>query len=181
MKVQKIIRSVVMGVLNGNPQDEPMHYGEVFGTWSHLLSNNGLIAGYQTYLNHTGDKDLKKLIEEAIQGMQNENQQIEEILKVNGIGLPPAPPDRPQANLEDIPPGARFSDPEISASVSKDTAAALVSCSQLIGQCIREDIAMMYGQFHLAKAQFGAKMLKLNKEKAWLIPPPLHLNKTKEK
>jgi hypothetical protein len=25
------------------------------------------------------------------------------------------------------------------------------------------------------KAQFGAKLLKLNKEKAWLIPPPLHV------
>ncbi|MBT2655304.1 DUF3231 family protein [Bacillus sp. ISL-18] len=169
-----------MGILSGNPQDEPMHYGEVFGIWTHLLTNNCLIAGYQSYLNHTGDQDLRKLIEEAIQGMKSENHQLEELLKVNGIGLPPAPPDRPKANLEDIPIGARITDPEISASVSKDTAAALVACSQLIGQCIREDIAMMYGQFHLAKALFGAKMLKLNKEKGWLIPPPLHLNKSKE-
>jgi hypothetical protein len=48
MNVQKMIRSVVMGILSGNPQDEPMHYGEVFGTWTHLLANNGLIAGYQS-------------------------------------------------------------------------------------------------------------------------------------
>lgn len=178
MNVQKMIRSVVMGILSGNPQDEPMHYGEVFGTWTHLLANNGLIAGYQSYNNHIGDQDLKKLIEEAIQGMKNENHQLQELLKTNGIGLPPAPPDRPNANLEDIPVGARFTDPEISASVSKDAAAALVACSQIMGQCIREDIAMMYGQFHLAKAQFGLKMLKLNKEKGWLIPPPLHLNKS---
>jgi hypothetical protein len=178
MNVQKVIRSVVMGILSGNPQDEPMHYGEVFGTWTHLLANNGLIAGYQSYINHTGDQDLKKLIEEAIQGMKNENQQLQELLKTNGIGLPPAPPDRPNANLEDIPVGARFTDPEISASMSKDVAAALVTCSQIMGQCIREDIAMMYGQFHLAKAQFGLKMLKLNKEKGWLVPPPLHLKKS---
>jgi len=178
MNVQKMIRSVVMGILSGNPQDEPMHYGEVFGTWTHLLTNNGLIAGYQSYINHTGDQDLKKLIEEAIQGMKNENHQLQELLKTNGIGLPPATPDRPNANLEDIPVGARFTDPEISASVSKDVAVALVACSQIMGQCIREDIAMMYGQFHLAKAQFGLKMLKLNKEKGWLIPPPLHLKKS---
>lgn len=164
-----------MGILSGNPQDEPMHYGEIFGTWTNLLTNNGLIAGYQVYINHTGDQDLKKLIEEAIQGLKNENKQIEELLKVNGIGLPPSPPDRPIAKLEDIPVGAKYSDPEISASVSKDVAAGLVACSQLIGQCIREDIAMMYGQFHLAKAQFGAKMLKLNKEKGWIIPPPLQV------
>lgn len=164
-----------MGILSGNPQDEPMHYGEIFGTWTNLLTNNGLIAGYQVYINHTGDQDLKKLIEEAIQGLKNENKQLEELLKTNGIGLPPAPPDRPIAKLEDIPVGARYSDPEISASVSKDVAAGLIACSQVMGQSIREDIAMMYGQFHLAKAQFGAKMLKLNKEKGWLIPPPLQV------
>jgi Protein of unknown function (DUF3231) len=175
MNIQKTIRSVVMGILSGNPQDEPMHYGEIFGTWTNLLTNNGMIAGYQVYFNHTGDQDLKKLIEEAIQGLKNENKQIEELLKANGIGLPPAPPDRPVAKLEDIPVGARYSDPEISASVSKDVAAGLVACSQVIGQSIREDVAMMYGQFHLAKAQFGAKMLKLNKEKGWLIPPPLQV------
>jgi hypothetical protein len=43
-----------------------MHYGEIFGTWTNLLTNNGLMAGYHVYLNHTGDQDLKKLIEEAI-------------------------------------------------------------------------------------------------------------------
>lgn len=169
-----------MGILSGNPQDEPMHYGEVFGTWTHLSTNHGFIAAYQTFLNHTGDEDLKKLIEEAIQGMKAENQQLEELLKANGIGLPPAPPERPIAKLEDIPVGARFADPEISASISMHVAAGLVACSQVMGQCIREDIAMMYGQFHMAKAQFGAKMLKLNKNKGWLIPPPLHAHRSKE-
>ncbi|MEH7379158.1 DUF3231 family protein [Bacillus sp. JJ1533] len=169
-----------MGILSGNPQDEPMHYGEVYGMFTHLLTNNGLIASYQAYLNHTGDKDLQKLIEEAIQGMENENRQLQELLKTNGIALPPAPPERPNANLEDIPAGARFTDPEISAAISSNVAVALVACSQAMGQCIREDIAMMYGQFHLAKAQFGLKMLKLNKEKGWLIPPPLHYSKNKD-
>jgi hypothetical protein len=164
-----------VGILSGNPQDEPLHYGEVFSTWTHLSTNNGLIAGYQSFINHTGDEELKKLIEEAIQDMKAENHQLEELLKANGVGLPPAPPDRPVARLEDIPVGARFSDPEISAAISMDVAASLVACSQVIGQSIREDVAMMYGQFHMQKALFGAKMLKLNKEKGWLIPPPLHL------
>jgi hypothetical protein len=166
-----------MGVLSSNPKDVTMNYGEVFGMWTHLFTNNGLIAGYQSFINHTGDQDLKKLIKEAIQGLKNENQQMQEILKANEIGLPPAPPDRPNANFENIPVGARFTDPEISASVSKDVATGLVACSQVMGQCIREDIAIMYGQFHLAKAQFGLRMLKLNKEKGWLIPPPLHYSK----
>ena len=36
---------------------------------------------------------------------------------------------------------------------------------------------MMYGQFHIQKAALGAEVLRLNKEKGWLIPPPLHIHK----
>ncbi|SES09434.1 DUF3231 family protein [Psychrobacillus sp. OK032] len=165
-----------MGILSGNPKDQPLHYGEVFTLWTNLATNNGFIAAYQTFANHTGDKDLEKIIEESIQGMKDENKQVEDILKINGIGLPPAPPERPVARLEDIPVGARFNDPEISAALSMNVAAGLVACSQAMGICIREDIALMYGQFHMNKAQLGAKLLRLNKDKGWLIPPPLHFN-----
>ena len=27
-----------MGILSGNPQNEPLHYGEVFDIWSYLLA-----------------------------------------------------------------------------------------------------------------------------------------------
>ncbi len=163
-----------MGILSGNPVNEPMHYGEVFGTWTFITTAKGMIAGYQTQLNHTGDEDLRKLIEEAIQQAQQEIQQIEAILKDNGVGLPPTPAERPKASLEDIPIGARFQDPEIAASLAANIAAGLVTCSTLMGQSIREDIAMMFGQIHIQKAALGAKVLRLTKEKGWLIPPPLH-------
>ena len=173
----KMKGSASMGILFGNPKDEPLHYGEVFSIWSNLAGNNGLIAGYQTFINHTGDEDLKKILEDLIQCLKDENKQLENILKMNGIGLPPAPPERPIARLEDIPVGARFNDPEISAAVSLDVSAGLVACSQAMGTSTREDIAMMYGQFHMCKALIGAKLLRLNKSKGWLILPPLHVSK----
>ncbi|MCK1996428.1 DUF3231 family protein [Psychrobacillus psychrodurans] len=163
-----------MGILSGNPKEEPLHYGEVFAIWTNLIMNNGLIAAYQTFYNHAGDDELKGLIEECVKSMEEENKQIEKILKVNAVGLPPAPPARPDARLEDIPVGARFNDPEICAALAKDSAAGLVACSKVMGESIREDIAMLYGQFHTAKVQIGAKILRLNKSKGWLVPPPLH-------
>ncbi|MEO4054376.1 DUF3231 family protein [Solibacillus sp. CAU 1738] len=165
-----------MGILSGNPKDEPLHYGEVFGVWTNLATNYGMIAGYQTFYNHTGDEDLRKIIEDIIQGAREEVKQLEKILKVNGVGLPPAPPERPLARLEDIPPGAKFNDPEISAALSANLAAGLMACSQAMGMSTREDIGLMYGQFHMNTAQLGARLLRLNKTKGWLVPPPLHVD-----
>ena len=50
---------VQMGILGGNPKDEPLHYGEVFSVWSGLIADYGMISGYQTFYNHAGDEDLK--------------------------------------------------------------------------------------------------------------------------
>ncbi|WP_421384926.1 DUF3231 family protein [Bacillus salacetis] len=169
-----------MGILSGNPKDEPMHYGEVFGTWSFLMAAKGMVAGYQTLKNHAGDEDLNKFLDELIQNGNQEIKQVEELLKENGVGLPPTPPERPNACVEDIPVGARFQDPEIAASLTRDIAGGLVACSQAIALCIREDIAMMFGQFHMQKAALGGKLLRLNKEKGWLIPPPLHQHKKED-
>jgi len=163
-----------MGILSGNPKDEPMHYGEVYSCWSFLLASKGLSVSHQTMKNHAGDEDLKKVLDESIHQCNQEIRDLEALLKENGVGLPPTPPDRPQACLDDIPVGARYMDPEIAASLSAEIAAGLVSCSKIMGQSIREDIAIMFGQYHTQKATLAAKVLRMNKEKGWLVPPPLH-------
>ncbi|MFB4164456.1 DUF3231 family protein [Alteribacillus sp. JSM 102045] len=165
-----------MGILSGNQQDEPMHYGEVFGLWTYLTGIKGVISAYQTYMNHVGDADLFKLIEDMVDDARREELEIEQVLKENGVGLPPSPPERAYSNPEEIPVGARFNDPEISALIGRDIATGLVACSQIIGESTREDIAMLFGQYHTNKAQAGAKLLRLNKEKGWLVLPPLHMN-----
>ncbi|MBJ3792505.1 DUF3231 family protein, partial [Bacillus sp. OA1] len=136
-----------MGILSGNPQNEPMHYGEVFGIWSYLAGAQGTIAGYQVLINHTGDEDLKKFLENLVENdIQSEVEELKNLLKLNGVALPPAPPERPVASIETIPPGARINDAEIAAKVSMDLAAGLVACSQAMGQSLREDVGMMFGQ-----------------------------------
>lgn len=79
-----------MGILSGNPQDEPMHYGEVFSLWSYVMAGNKMVGNYQMLLHHVGDDDLKKLLRESIEKCQDEVKQISAILKENGVALPPA-------------------------------------------------------------------------------------------
>lgn len=164
-----------MGIMDGNPKKEPMHYGEVIGLWAYAGANKGLISGYEAFMNHAGDQDLIKLLEDGVKMMKSENKEVEKLLKDNGIAPPPSLPDRPKASADEIPVGARFADPEISAAISINVGQALVSCSEVMGQCLREDIALMFGQFHAERALYGAKLLRMNKEKGWVIPPPLQL------
>lgn len=164
-----------MGILSGNQQQEPLNYGEIAGLWGFLMGENGAYAAYSTFLNHCGDTDLKKFIEDMMNNeMKPQIQQIETVLRANGIAIPPASPEKPIASIDTIPAGARFMDNEIAATISKNIATGLTSLSTIIGACTREDIATMCGQFHMEKGQYGLRLLKIQKEKGWLIPPPLH-------
>ncbi|MDQ0159850.1 DUF3231 family protein [Alkalibacillus salilacus] len=163
-----------MGILSGSQQKEPLNYAEVYSLWSYLSVAKGNSVSYQVFYNHAGDRELKRFLEELEQGIKQEIQDIEEILKVNGVVLPPSPPERASANLEDIPVGARVNDPEISAAISINISQGLVACSQAIGQSTREDIAMLFERLHTNKVQAGSKALRMNKDKGWLVLPPMH-------
>ncbi|CEG27454.1 DUF3231 family protein [Bacillus sp. B-jedd] len=165
-----------MGIMSGNPQDEPLHAGEVFHLWSHLLGTKAYLVALQVFTNHSGDHDLKVFIEDLMENcVKQEEQQVEAILKENGIRLPPAPPDRPNVSTEDIPAGARFNDPEIAALLTRDIACSNVLSSYIMGIAIRADIREMFGDFITQKTEYADKLSKISKEKGWLVLPPLNL------
>ncbi|MGN7359439.1 DUF3231 family protein [Paenibacillus sp. SAF-054] len=170
-----------MGILSGNPKDNPMHYGEIFGVWTASVAAKGALSCYQAYLNHAGDKELKKILGDLIDQAKLEMKELDTLLTDNGITPAPALPERPEVKLEDIPAGARFTDPEIAAKVAADTSLGLVACSQMMGQSIREDIGALFAKYHATMAAIGLRILQMNKEKGWLIPPPLQIKRPEEK
>lgn len=170
-----------MGILSGNPKDNPMHYGEIFGVWTASVAAKGALSCYQAYLNHAGDKELKKILGDLIDQAKLEMKELDTLLTDNGITPAPALPERPEVKLEDIPAGARFTDPEIAAKIAADTSLGLVACSQMMGQSIREDIGALFAKYHATMAAIGLRILQMNKEKGWLIPPPLQMKRLEEK
>ncbi|MGG4108035.1 DUF3231 family protein [Paenibacillus lautus] len=166
-----------MGILSGNPKNEPMHYGEIFSVWTASTLAKGMVSCYEAYLNHAGDKDLKKILNDLLDQAKLEIKECDELLTENGIAPAPVLPERPPVKLEDIPAGARFTDPEIAAKIAADTSLGLVSCSQVMGQSIREDIGALFAKYHLTKTALGLRILQMNKEKGWLIPPPLQIKR----
>lgn len=166
-----------MGILDGNPKNEPMHYGEIFTVWESSMAAKGLVSCYQAYIYHSGDGELKEMLAELIDQARLEIKELDKLLTDNGIAPSPMLPERPEVKLEDIPVGARFSDPEIGAKIAMDTMAGLVGCSKAMALSIREDIGALFAKYHVTKTALGLKILRMNKEKGWLIPPPLLVKK----
>ncbi|WP_019005497.1 DUF3231 family protein [Cohnella laeviribosi] len=54
------------------------------------------------------------------------------------------------------------------------------SMAAIMGKSIREDVAALFAKYHTTKAAIGLKILRLTKEKGWLVPPPLHIKKPEE-
>ncbi|USB32427.1 DUF3231 family protein [Paenibacillus sp. YPG26] len=169
-----------MAILGGNPKDEPLHYGEIFGVWQFSTKSKATLSGYQAFLNHAGDKDLKKIIEDLIDQATREIKEADELLLANGIPPAPALPERPSADLEEIPAGARFTDPEIAASIAASISMGVIECSQIIAISIREDVGALFLKNHGLKAALGVRVLRLLKDKGWLIPPPLLIKRPEE-
>ncbi|MCC2684344.1 MAG: rane protein [Paenibacillaceae bacterium] len=164
-----------MGVLSGNPKDEPLHYGEIFDLWSFSAKAKGCVSVYKAFQYHAGDEDLQELLADLVDQAQLEAKECDQILVRNDIAPSPYLPERPKAQLADIPVGARFTDPEICALIGADLAASITSCSQMIGKSIREDVAGLFGKYHNTKVAQGLKNLRLSKDKGWLVPPPLQI------
>ncbi|MFC9709617.1 DUF3231 family protein [Paenibacillus sp. NPDC056933] len=166
-----------MGILSGNPKNEPMHYGEIYSVWQCSMVAKGAVSCYQAFTNHAGDKDLKKILDDLLDQAKLEIKECDALLTENGIAPAPTLPERPPVKLEDIPAGARFTDPEIAAIVAADTSLGLVAASQTMGQSIREDIGALFAKYHATKTALGLRILQLTKEKGWLIPPPLQVKR----
>lgn len=167
----------MMGILSGNPKDEPMHYGEIYSIWQFSTAAKGCISSARLYHYHVGDKDLKQYISDVINQAELEASECDAMLKQNGIAPSPVMPERPEAKLEDIPVGARFTDQEVAVMLAASNSAGLVSCSTIMGMSIREDIGALFAKYHATKAALGLRILKMSKEKGWLIPPPLQVKR----
>lgn len=166
-----------MGILDGNQNEEPLHYGEIYDLWQFSMKAKGCISSYRAFQYHAGDQDLKKILGDLINQAELEVSECDTILTQNGIAPFPALPERPEVKLEDIPVGARFSDQEIVSMITTDTSMSLVACSLIMGKSIREDIGALFAKYHTTKTALGLKILKMTKEKGWLIAPPLQIKR----
>ena len=161
--------------MTARKQEEPFHSGEVYHLWNYLYHTKHLLVTMQVLINHAGDHDLKTYSEDFVEScLIEEEQQVEGILKEAGIRLPPAPPDRPNVDVEDIPAGARFNDPEIFILIQRELISLRASSSYVTGIALNEDIRSMFSDFHGGQEEYEQKIIDIAREKGWLVLPPIN-------
>ena len=165
--------SVLTSVFPGLQEQPPLHAGEKYMIWDHLLKAKGCQSKYQLLKNHSEDGELIDYLTDLAENMVKEEvQNLEKFLLENGVQPPPGSPAHPQTARNDIPPGARFSDQEITMCVYHDLASAMTQTSQIISIAVREDVGKMFAAHHQEIAKYGGTLLKLMKKKGWLVEPP---------
>lgn len=158
-------------------EEEPLHSGEIYHLWNFLYDGKANIVTLQVLINHSGEQDLKIFLEDLLENcFEEESSQIEGFLKELGIRLPPAPPDRPHVELQDIPAGARFNDAEIASIVKKELTYGRTLCSYIIGCSAQEFVRTLFEEFHSERASYEQKLLTISKEKGWITSPPISVN-----
>lgn len=159
-----------------NDDKQPFHSGEIYYLWSYLHETKENIVTVQVLKNHTEDENLQVLLNDMLENIfTEEEQQVESMLKEAGIRLPPAPPDRPNVNLQDIPAGARFSDSEIARLIQKELLAGKLKNSYINGMSNQEMIKSLFEEFHAERTEYELKLAKTIKEKGWYVSPPVNL------
>lgn len=169
------INSYEEEVFLGN-EKQPFHSGEVYYLWDYLYQTKEFLVTLQILRNHTEDTELKLLLDDITENsFDTEEEQVEAILSESGIRLPPAPPNRPNVELKDVPAGARFNDPEIARLMQREITMGMLKCSHMIGLSASEDFKKLFEEFHAIKAEYDVKFLKILKEKGWYVSPPVNI------
>ena len=162
-----------MGVLSEVSQHEPIQFRDVLHITGYLSSAQGTLAANEVFITKIVDQDFKTFAEDILQkGLMAEIQILQSLLQTNGLVLPPAPPS---VSVNNLPPNLTMNDAQIAADFSKKISSSLLVCSQIVGESCHEDIGAIFERFHMSKAQVGARLVQLMKQKGWLVRPTLYL------
>ncbi|ADU32217.1 DUF3231 family protein [Evansella cellulosilytica] len=156
-------------------EDAPLHVGEAMLSWTYLTAMKDLQRYEEIGLNTTTDNEVKDILQDAYKLCESQTKQLEDLLTKEGVPLPDNAPQKPKSSPDDVPPGVKGTDNEITNGLSVKIAAAIVECASGQSQAIRNDIGKMWFEFQTELLTFGMKLKGLMKKRGWLKVPPYYI------
>ena len=151
----------------------PPHVGEAFNLWTYYVSVQESRVLAVMMLNHTNDNELKEMIEQFVADLlAPQIKQLSDLLRNEGIDMPPGTGDKPKANEQHIPPGAKMTDMEIANMLIVKVNGLLMFCFMGLFSALRDDLAATFFKFQGDVLTHAYMLKKLMQKRGWLITPP---------
>lgn len=165
------ISAIIKNFVDEAPKP-PLHVGEVMDLWTAFTAFHEAHALYQVGLNTTTDKDLKHVLESALEGSMLDTKKIEKFLLKEGVPLPLVNPRKPLSEQSAVPEGVKLTDDEIANLISAKVAASITYCAQAMSKTVRTDVGLMFFSIQINLMKFAAPLKNVMISRGWLRVPP---------
>jgi hypothetical protein len=153
----------------------PLHTGEVMNIWTFYSFVDEAKRTSVLALNHTTDNELSHLLEDVIYNLEDKQlMKLKEFMKTNGVPMPDVSAEKTISDPEAVPLGAKFTDKEIANALVLKLSAGMLFCSRGISEAIRDDVGLMFTEFHTQKIIYALKVKKVMQKRGWLLVPPYY-------
>jgi hypothetical protein len=158
-----------------NEPKKHLHTGEVTACWLYFTAMNEAIRYEQDGLHTTTDDELMEMLNDAVRTCGSQINKLEQFMLKEGIPLPVLlPSSKPESKPDAIPQGVKMTDDEIANGVSAKVALMILQCASAQAQSVRNDVGLLFVEFHTELLTFGTTLKTLMKKRGWLRVPPYY-------
>ncbi len=151
-----------------------LHVGEVMDLWTAFTAFHEAHALYQIGLNTTTDKDMKHVLQNALEGSIADTKKIEKLLLKEGVPLPLVNPKKPNSDQSAVPEGVKLKDDEIANLISAKVATSITFCAQAMSKTVRTDVGLIFFSTQINLMKFAAPLKNLMISRGWIRIPPAY-------
>jgi hypothetical protein len=156
-----------------NGEKKPLNVMEVSNLWFFLAICNNTLRNEELAYNTAQDNDLKKILKDAREIHKSVAEEINKLLKAEGVPLPEDTPEKPYIEIKNIPEGAKLNDEEIANLMSFNLLLGINYASRSLTESIRPDVGYMFFKVIMKKVLLGVPLKDLMQKRNWLrMPPP---------
>jgi len=174
MKLFKILPPLAKVLQFAQPNNKPLHAGEIYYLWEGLTSGNVVASTAETYLMNTEDTELHLLLQGLIKGtMMNRVQPLENILKEEGFTVPPRPASKTTQGKPGEGQEVKLNGEEIISSLIAWGQVTLNQDAKAVGACTRESVQKVFTDLLFKEMKGYSLLMELgNSRHVYKAPPP---------
>ncbi|HBV95698.1 MAG: hypothetical protein JL50_10425 [Peptococcaceae bacterium BICA1-7] len=148
---------------------------EVSNLWMFLAISNNTLRNEELAINTVQDGELKKILQDAREIHKTVAEEINKLLKQEGVPLPQDTPEKPLVTgVKNIPEGAKFNDEEIANLISFNLLLGINYSARGLTESIHAGVGYTFFKVIVKKTILGVSLKSLMQKRDWLRIPPVY-------